>query len=485
MAASTVGARVAPAPRSAGVAKRQQSPSVRAPHVRTALSQCHLPIATRSACHSASLSTERPRRSLVKVNAATAAADDSFGGPTEAAEVEAGSSTFLQAVLNVMNILMGVGIMTIPYALGKSGWMGLGVLVFLGLVTNYSGKALVEAHQVVKAQTGKAVVGYEDIAEAGLGKAGRAIVSAMVYVELFGTCTLLFILQGDNLLNLLGTEVFATKKLAMITAAAAMIPTVWLPNVTALSYLGFLGVFATAAVVGTVIYTFLSGNFVAGAATALVHPTTLPLTFGVLAFVYAGHGVFPAIQASMKEPQLFSKALNTAYLFVGGFCAIIGGLGYYMYGSNAADVIIFSLPPGLLALLCSCLVMINPIAKYALTLEPVGAALQGSALGRLLPQSLRRAATRTLLALGSLVAAMYVPYLAMVMSLIGAVLTISISVILPGVLHLKLVHGGKDPSATKFSKAWDYMCIVIGVICAVSGTIAALQGLAAQLALGA
>jgi amino acid permease len=80
---------------------------------------------------------------------------------------------------------------------------------------------------------------------------------------------------------------------------------------------------------------------------------------------------------------------------------------------------------------------------------------------------------------------MYVPYLAMVMSLIGAVLTISISVILPGVLHLKLVHGGKDPSATKFSKAWDYMCIVIGVICAVSGTIAALQGLAAQLALGA
>lgn len=93
----------------------------------------------------------------------------------------------------------------------------------------------------------------------------------------------------------------------MIAAACVMIPTMWLPNVTALSYLGFLGVIATITVVSSVIYTFLSGNFVAGAATTLVNPSTLPLTFGIMAFVYAGHGVFPSIQASMKEPQQFKK----------------------------------------------------------------------------------------------------------------------------------------------------------------------------------
>lgn len=52
-----------------------------------------------------------------------------------------------------------------------------------------------EAHNVVKTQSGKRIVGYEDIAEAALGKFGRAIVSGMVYVELSGTCALLFILQ--------------------------------------------------------------------------------------------------------------------------------------------------------------------------------------------------------------------------------------------------------------------------------------------------
>ena len=123
--------------------------------------------------------------------------------------------------------------------------------------------------------------------------------------------------QGDNLTNLFGSSVFESKKKAMIAAACVMIPTMWLPDVTALSYLGFLGVIATVTVVGSVIYTFLSGSFVAGAATTLVNPSSLPLTFGIMAFVYAGHGVFPSIQASMKEPKEFTKVRGSVPPSVG------------------------------------------------------------------------------------------------------------------------------------------------------------------------
>lgn len=78
----------------------------------------------------------RSRQPLVKLKAAAADAGD---GSLAGAETEEGS-TFFQAVLNVMNILMGVGLLSIPYALGKSGWLGLVVLAFLGVMTNYSGK---------------------------------------------------------------------------------------------------------------------------------------------------------------------------------------------------------------------------------------------------------------------------------------------------------------------------------------------------------
>ena len=51
-----------------------------------------------------------------------------------------GNATFFQSVVNVINILSGVGLLSLPFALRKSGWAGLGVLWLMGFVTNYTGK---------------------------------------------------------------------------------------------------------------------------------------------------------------------------------------------------------------------------------------------------------------------------------------------------------------------------------------------------------
>ena len=44
--------------------------------------------------------------------------------------------------MNVLNILSGVGLLSVPYALRKAGWVGLAVLWLLGIVTNYTGPLL-------------------------------------------------------------------------------------------------------------------------------------------------------------------------------------------------------------------------------------------------------------------------------------------------------------------------------------------------------
>jgi len=56
---------------------------------------------------------------------------------------------------------------------------------------------LVECANKVAEQRGKAgaVIGYEEIAEAAFGRMGKAIISAIIYTELFGTCCVLFILE--------------------------------------------------------------------------------------------------------------------------------------------------------------------------------------------------------------------------------------------------------------------------------------------------
>ena len=62
-----------------------------------------------------------------------------------------------------------------------------------------------------------------------------------------------------------------------------------------------------------VAWTFFSGAYAPGAVTAAANWGTLPLVFGLLAFVYAGHGVFPSISASMQQPKQFSKARALQY----------------------------------------------------------------------------------------------------------------------------------------------------------------------------
>lgn len=50
-----------------------------------------------------------------------------------------------------------------------------------------------------------------------------------------------------------------------------------------------------------------AGGFPAGAVTSVGNWATMPLVFGIMAFVYSGHGVFPSVRASMKRPEQFPK----------------------------------------------------------------------------------------------------------------------------------------------------------------------------------
>ena len=42
-------------------------------------------------------------------------------------------------MLNVINIVTGVGLLSVPFALRRAGWAGLGILWLMGFVMNYTG----------------------------------------------------------------------------------------------------------------------------------------------------------------------------------------------------------------------------------------------------------------------------------------------------------------------------------------------------------
>ncbi len=67
------------------------------------------------------------------------AASEASHGSDPAASNPQGTSSFPQAVFNVVNVMMGVGLLTLPYALKSSGWIGIGLLWLMGFICNYTG----------------------------------------------------------------------------------------------------------------------------------------------------------------------------------------------------------------------------------------------------------------------------------------------------------------------------------------------------------
>lgn len=94
---------------------------------------------------------------------------------------------------------------------------------------------------------------YPDIGERAFGKKGRLVVSIFMNVELYLVATGFLILEGDNLINLfpnmkfeVGGLIIGGKQSFVMLVALVILPTVWLDNLSMLSYISASGVLASA-----------------------------------------------------------------------------------------------------------------------------------------------------------------------------------------------------------------------------------------------
>lgn len=120
-------------------------------------------------------------------------------------------------------------------------------------------------------------------------------------------------------------------------AFAVVLPTTWLPDLSALSYIGAAGFISALAVTGILAYVYAAAPHLA--TTHLVHVDTLPITFGLLAFVFAGHAVFPTIYASIKQQErhLFPRVIDITFVVTAAVCSIVGVSGYSAFGDATLE----------------------------------------------------------------------------------------------------------------------------------------------------
>ncbi|KAL6313601.1 hypothetical protein AAG906_006970 [Vitis piasezkii] len=108
-----------------------------------------------------------------------------------------GSSSFMKASFNGTNSFLGIGFLTIPYALSSGGWLSLVLFFSIAAMTFYTGLLIVRCMEV-----DPSILSYYDIAERAFGMKGRMIVMFMMNAEMYLIATGFLILEGDNLQKL-------------------------------------------------------------------------------------------------------------------------------------------------------------------------------------------------------------------------------------------------------------------------------------------
>ncbi|KAL0450546.1 UNVERIFIED_CONTAM: Amino acid transporter AVT1I [Sesamum latifolium] len=304
-----------------------------------------------------------------------------------------GSTSFFKTCFNGLNALSGVGILSIPYALSSGGWMSLILFFLIAGCTFYTGLLIQRCMDM-----DPNIRSYPDIGEQAFGAKGRAFVSLAMNVELY----------------LVATD-----------------------NMSILSYISASGVIASFVLIGSILWASTLDGIGFHEKGTLLNWKGMPTAVSLYAFCYCAHPVFPTLYTSMRNQKKFSKVLLVCFLVCTTSYASMAILGYMMFGSKLQSQITLNLPTDKTSSKVAIYTtLVNPLAKYALMVTPIITSLET------LFQSHRNKGIstliRTCLVLSTIIVALAIPFFGYLMSLVGAFLSVTASIILPCLCFLKI-----------------------------------------------
>ncbi|KAH9709559.1 Aa trans domain-containing protein [Citrus sinensis] len=363
-------------------------------------------------------------------------------------------TTFLRTCLNGLNVVSGVGILSIPYALSQGGWLSLIILFLVAVLCWYTGLLLrrcMDANPLIKT--------YPDIGDLAFGCKGRAMVSILMYLELYFVAVEFLILEGDNLEKLFpnfgfiisGLKIGGKQGFVLLTALIIW-PTTWLRSLGILAYVSAGGVLASITLVACVLWVGAVDGVGFHERGKLLNWGGLPTAVSLYTFCYCGHSVFPTLCSSMKDRRQFSKVKK-------GFSSLL----YYKHRQLWINGNI-RIPD------------VWGSFEVSIIITPIATALEDTPhLRKSRPISIL---VRTVLVISTVIVAITIPFFGYVLAFTGSFLGVTVSILLPCLCYLRI-----NKTARRFGL--ELMLIVgillIGALAAVVGTYTSLKQIVTHL----
>jgi len=403
-----------------------------------------------------------------------------------------GPLTVTQAVFNLANTIVGVGVLSVPYAFKQSGYFTLLIIMLVIFITDTTGKWIGSSIKMAgNTKEAEAVPpnarDFAFIAQTAFGRWGRRLINFVTIFEVWFACVTFMIMNGGN-----AKVVWPSVPPALTVPVTGLISTVFclIPE-ECFSYLSLIStlslmVAAIAMVTATWMLSSWAEPYQKLGDSALINPSNIPQSVGIILFCFAGHPVFPSVYSSMKEPTKWNQSVDISFLLAFLFYGSLGFVGYIVFGSGLDATVTENLTgiPGTVALACQNIAALGFLVKVQLTaplllnalmvaLWPPAAGQPEWPLGRLL--LLAGVGTVTVL-----VSVAFRDSVAAVAGFSGSFCVMLTSVLFPAAAHLALSCSSPGSERPKARAYLTYAGVMLfGSVMAVLGTASAVRDLAA------
>ncbi|EPS62472.1 hypothetical protein M569_12318, partial [Genlisea aurea] len=385
------------------------------------------------------------------------------------------STTFLKTCFNCLNALSGMGILSVSYALASGGWLSLILLILIAVCTYCTGVLIQKCMDM-----DPRIKTFQDIGLRAFGPKGKAMVSLAMNVELFMVTTGFLIFEGDNLHNLFPNVGFHVggfsvggKQTFVILVGLVMLPAVSLDDMSVMSYISASGVVASFVLIASIFWVGSLDGVGFREKGVLLDVKGIPTAVSLYAFCYGAHSVFPTLYISMRGEKKFRKVLIVCFMVSTASYASMAILGYLMFGKHLQSQITLNLPISKVSSRVAIYTaLVNPLAKYPLLVKPIVCALESRLMSD--PKRLLSIVIRSSLVVSTVVVAISIPFFGDLMSLVGALLGASVSIIIPCSCFLKISGSRFDFQSTSIwgMLAMGFVILVVGTYTAVRGIVA-------------
>lgn len=320
-----------------------------------------------------------------------------------------GKISTLAASFHLLKAVMGAGSFALPWAFLQAGYV-LGPLLLASVcaLSAHMHVTLVRCRREASSRAGygKLEIGdagataalmerhggaplmsYQELAQSLLGAVGGRVVTACLLCASIGVCSAYVVFITENVCSVMagGCQAAGSRLLVTFPIMVTLALLALLRDHSRLSFTSLLG--DVAILGGTVLVAVgaLQADAVPPAPIPWASPSTLPLSFGIIAFLYCTQFLTLPIEASMRHPEEYSFAVWGVFAGTAAANLCFGLLCLFTWRHTVHEIVILNVASGVFTMLAKLCLCIDLLFSYPLVLFPAVEMIEGHLCDRGLP----------------------------------------------------------------------------------------------------